>query len=33
MMASAKQPSIGHNKYYFLKANIKDYKVSSLYVF
>ena len=25
MMMSAKQPSAGYNKYYFLKFNIKDY--------
>ena len=25
MMMSSKQPPAGHNKYYFLKVNIKDY--------
>ena len=25
MMTSSKQPPAGHNKYYFLKVNIKEY--------
>ena len=33
MMTSSKQPPAGHNKYYFLEVNIKDYYHAKIQVY